>query len=68
VVKTNVRRLLQFALAYPYSWHSYSKDRSTVNALAILARDGLIIRNEYRQFRLNVPERYFDAMAREARN
>jgi hypothetical protein len=63
----HTRRLMQYALAYPYSWHSYGKDRSTVNALAILVRDGLIIRNEHRQFRLNVPERYFDAMTREAR-
>lgn len=60
------RNLMQFALAYPYSWHSYGFDRSTRDAINILRRDGFITVNSNRQFRLNVPERYFDAMARDS--
>lgn len=59
------RRLLQFALAYPYSWHSYGKDRSTVAAIRRLVELGFITTIDSRQFRLMVPERYFAAMQRE---
>ena len=45
-------RLLKFALRFPSSWHSYGKDRATVDALNSLAGYGLIELNTFRQFRL----------------
>lgn len=58
---------MQFALAYPYSWHSYDKDRATTRAIRRLVEMGMITTNAHRQFRLMVPERYFNAMEREAK-
>jgi DNA-binding MarR family transcriptional regulator len=49
---------MRFALSYPASWHTYGKDRSTVNALHSLEAMGFIeISRETRQFRLNLSER-----------
>lgn len=50
----NILRLLRFAISYP-GWHTYGKDRSTVDALRRLENLGLIERNEHRQFRLIPP-------------
>lgn len=48
----NMRRLLKFAHDYPFGWHTYGKDRSTVDAIGTLAGLGFIEVNENRQFRL----------------
>lgn len=55
-------RLLQFAIKYPYGWHSYGTDESTVRAVNALCGRGLIeISDNTRQFRLALgtrPEDY----------
>lgn len=61
-----MRRLMQYALAYPYSWHYYAKDRATTRAVRRLVEMGMVTTNAS-QFRLMVPERYFNAMEREAK-
>lgn len=50
----NMVRVLKFAIQYRGEdrWHTYGKDRATVDALRRLEEMGLIERNEYRQFRL----------------
>jgi len=47
----NMIRLLRFAIQFP-SWHTYGKDRATVDAVKRLERLGFVEINEYRQFRL----------------
>lgn len=48
-------RLLVFALDFP-GWHTYGKDRTTVDALRALEGLGLIERNrDTRQFRIRQP-------------
>ena len=34
-------------------WHSFSKNRTTVNAITGLEKRGLVIVNEYSQFKVN---------------
>lgn len=51
----NVKRLLLFAIKFP-GWHSYGKDRATTDAIALLVRDGFIVVNGERQFRLELPD------------
>lgn len=55
----HIKRLLKFAIDYP-GWHTYGKDRSTVDAVNNLARLGLIVVNEHRQFRLGIPLQDFN--------
>jgi len=47
----NMKRLLLFAIRYP-GWHTWGKDRSTVDAVRCLCEQGFIETNKYRQFRL----------------
>ena len=51
----NVKRLLLFAIKNP-GWNTYGKDRATTDAVALLVRDGFIVVNETRQFRLDLPD------------
>ena len=53
----NQARLLRFAIQYP-TWHTYGKDRATVNAIRSLASYGVVEVNEHRQFRLAMSDYY----------
>ena len=44
-------RILRFAIKYK-GWHSYAKDRQTVNAINWGIRNDFLEVNEYRQFKL----------------
>ncbi len=46
-----MRHALAFATNYP-GWHSFDRQRSTVDAIARLAAHGLVETNEFRQFRV----------------
>ena len=48
----HTKRLLLFAIRYRGNWHTYGKDRATVDAVVRLERQGFIERNKHRQFRL----------------
>lgn len=54
----NMKRLLLFAIQYP-GWHTYGKDRGTVDAIVKLGNDGFIETNAHRQFRLIGNEKLF---------
>jgi hypothetical protein len=47
----NMRNALNFARLNA-GWYSYGQDRATAEAIRRLARAGLIVINNYRQFRL----------------
>lgn len=47
----NMLRILRFAISYK-GWHTYGRDRSTVDAISRLSNLGLIEVNRFRQFRL----------------
>lgn len=49
----NMYRMFSFALAYP-DWHSYAKDRSTVDAVKRLEKRGLVEVNKHHQYRLAI--------------
>jgi hypothetical protein len=55
----NQLRLLKFAIEYP-TWHTYGKDRSTVDAIRSLDGKGLIVLNEFRQFRIAIKSEYLE--------
>jgi len=46
----NMKHALNFAKKYP-GWHTFAKDRATVNAVHNLQRKGLIEINSFNQFR-----------------
>ena len=52
----NQLRLLKFAIRFCRNdeWHTYGKDRSTVDAINSLVGKGLLDVNEFRQFRLHI--------------
>ena len=50
----NQKRLLLFAIQYP-GWHTWSKDRTTVDAVRAVSSAGFIETNEFRQFRIASP-------------
>jgi hypothetical protein len=52
-VGKNQCNMLEFAFKYP-SWHSYTNDKQTLNALNGLLKRGCIIVNEYNQFKINM--------------
>lgn len=51
-VGKNQCNMLNFAFKYP-TWHSYTSDKPTINALNALVKNGSIITNEFDQFKIN---------------
>lgn len=49
----NQCNLLNFAFKYQ-SWHSYSKDKPTLKALNALVEKGVLVINEFEQFKINL--------------
>lgn len=49
----NQCNLLDFAFKYP-SWHSYSSDNKTINAINGLIKRGCIVINQHNQFKINL--------------
>ena len=47
----NQSHALRFAAEYP-GWHTFARDRPTLNAIAGLKRRGAICTNEHGQFRI----------------
>lgn len=49
----NQCNVLDFAFKYQ-GWHSYSKDKPTMQALNALIKRGCLIVNQYEQFKINL--------------
>ncbi len=49
----NMKWLLLFAIKYP-GWHTWGKDRATVDAVHRLCEQGYLVTNDHRQFKLDV--------------
>jgi hypothetical protein len=54
-VGKNQAKMLDFAYRYQ-GWHSYSKDRPTLQALNGLLKKGFIEVNQFEQFRFTYPK------------
>lgn len=58
----HVDRLLKYAIKFPY-WNAISgKDRATNDAIRTLVRKGLIVVNDFNQFRIAIPNSCADAI------
>jgi hypothetical protein len=52
-VGKNQVNMLSFAFKYP-TWHCHATDRATINALQRLTDKGVLIVNDYGQFKINL--------------